>query len=69
MSDARLDDGDNWHNNIGYTPAAWIALHRSANATVSAISSAIYYDPSHCDPDRAGHALGLSVPQTSGYGS
>ncbi|MDR1806866.1 MAG: sugar phosphate isomerase/epimerase, partial [Propionibacteriaceae bacterium] len=22
--------GDNWHNNLGYTPAIWIALHRIA---------------------------------------
>ncbi len=32
--------GDNWHNNIAYTPGTWIALHGSARSTASAISSA-----------------------------
>ena len=31
--------GDNWHNNIAYTPGAWIALHRICERTASAISS------------------------------
>ena len=30
---------DNWHNNIGYTPAAWIALHRIARNMGWAINS------------------------------
>lgn len=30
---------DNYHNNIGYTPAMWIALHKIARNTASAISS------------------------------
>ncbi len=28
MPDARLDDRGQLHNNIAYTPGAWIALHR-----------------------------------------
>jgi sugar phosphate isomerase/epimerase len=39
--------GDNWHNNIGYTPAAWIALHRICERHGVGDQFRIYYDPSH----------------------
>jgi sugar phosphate isomerase/epimerase len=39
--------GDNWHNNIGYTPGMWIALHRIAEAAGVGDSFRIHYDPSH----------------------
>jgi len=38
---------DNWHNNIGYTPAAWIALHRICERHGVGDQFRIYYDPSH----------------------
>jgi sugar phosphate isomerase/epimerase len=38
---------DNWHNNIGYTPAAWIALHRICERHGVADQFRVYYDPSH----------------------
>ena len=31
--------GDNFHNNIAYTPGTWIALHRICEDTASATSS------------------------------
>jgi sugar phosphate isomerase/epimerase len=39
--------GDNWHNNIAYTPAAWIALHRICEHHGVADQFRIHYDPSH----------------------
>jgi sugar phosphate isomerase/epimerase len=38
---------DNWHNNIGYTPAAWIALHRLCERHRVGDQFRVYYDPSH----------------------
>jgi sugar phosphate isomerase/epimerase len=39
--------GDSWHNNIGYTPAAWIALHRICEKHGVGDQFRIHYDPSH----------------------
>jgi len=39
--------GDNWHNNIAYTPGAWIALHRICDKHGVGDQFRIYYDPSH----------------------
>ena len=39
--------GDNLHNNIAYTPAAWIALHRVAEKHGVGDQFRIHYDPSH----------------------
>ncbi len=39
--------GDNWHNNIGYTPALWIALHQIAEKAGVGDNLRIHYDPSH----------------------
>jgi sugar phosphate isomerase/epimerase len=39
--------GDNWHNNIAYTPGAWIALHRICERHGVADQFRIHYDPSH----------------------
>ncbi len=39
--------GDNWHNNIGYTPGLWIALHRIAEKAGVGDNLRIHYDPSH----------------------
>lgn len=39
--------GDNWHNNIAYTPGAWIALHRICEKHGVADQFRIHYDPSH----------------------
>jgi sugar phosphate isomerase/epimerase len=39
--------GDNFHNNIGYTPGLWIALHRIAEAAGVGDNFRIHYDPSH----------------------
>jgi Xylose isomerase-like TIM barrel len=38
---------DNWHNNIGYTPAAWMALHRICERHGVGDQFRVYYDPSH----------------------
>ena len=38
---------DNWHNNIGYTPAAWIILHRICYKHGVGDQFRIHYDPSH----------------------
>jgi sugar phosphate isomerase/epimerase len=38
---------DNWHNNIGYTPGAWIALHRICERHGVGDQFRIHYDPSH----------------------
>ena len=38
---------DNWHNNIGYTPGAWIALHQICERHGVGDQFRIYYDPSH----------------------
>jgi sugar phosphate isomerase/epimerase len=38
---------DNWHNNIGYTPATWIALHRICEKHGVGDQLRIHYDPSH----------------------
>lgn len=39
--------GDNFHNNIAYTAAAWIALHRIAEKHGVGAQFRIHYDPSH----------------------
>jgi sugar phosphate isomerase/epimerase len=39
--------GDNWHNNIAYTPGAWIALHRICEKHGVGGELRIHYDPSH----------------------
>jgi sugar phosphate isomerase/epimerase len=38
---------DSWHNNIAYTPGAWIALHRICERHGVGDSFRIHYDPSH----------------------
>jgi sugar phosphate isomerase/epimerase len=39
--------GDNWHNNIAYTPGTWIALHRICEKHGVGGQFRIHYDPSH----------------------
>jgi sugar phosphate isomerase/epimerase len=39
--------GDNWHNNIAYTPGTWIALHRLCEKHGVGDEFRIHYDPSH----------------------
>jgi sugar phosphate isomerase/epimerase len=39
--------GDAWHNNIAYTPGAWIALHRICERHGVGDQFRIHYDPSH----------------------
>lgn len=39
--------GDNFHNNIAYTPGAWIALHRICERHGVEDQFRIHYDPSH----------------------
>jgi sugar phosphate isomerase/epimerase len=39
--------GDNWHNNIAYTPGSWIALHRICDKHGLGDRFRIHYDPSH----------------------
>ena len=39
--------GDNWHNNIAYTPGTWIALHRICERHGVGDQFRIHYDPSH----------------------
>jgi sugar phosphate isomerase/epimerase len=39
--------GDNFHNNIAYTPGTWIALHRICERAGVADQFRIHYDPSH----------------------
>ena len=39
--------GDNFHNNIGYAPALWIALHRICERHKVADQFRVHYDPSH----------------------
>jgi sugar phosphate isomerase/epimerase len=38
---------DTWHNNIGYTPGAWIALHQICDKHGVGNQFRIHYDPSH----------------------
>ncbi len=38
---------DHFHNNIGYTPAAWIALHRICERNGVGDQFRVHYDPSH----------------------
>jgi sugar phosphate isomerase/epimerase len=38
---------DSWHNNIAYTPGAWIALHRICDKHGVGDQFRIHYDPSH----------------------
>jgi hypothetical protein len=38
---------DTWHNNIAYTPGAWIALHRICEKHRVGDQFRIHYDPSH----------------------
>jgi sugar phosphate isomerase/epimerase len=39
--------GDSFHNNIGYTPGTWIALHRICEKHGVGDQFRIHYDPSH----------------------
>ncbi len=39
--------GDNWHNNIAYTPGTWIALHQICEKHGVGEQFRIHYDPSH----------------------
>ncbi len=39
--------GDNFHNNIAYTPGLWIALHRLCERAGVGDQFRIHYDPSH----------------------
>lgn len=39
--------GDNFHNNIAYTPGTWIALHRISEKHGVGDHFRIHYDPSH----------------------
>jgi sugar phosphate isomerase/epimerase len=39
--------GDNFHNNIAYTPGTWIALHRICDQAGVGDQFRIHYDPSH----------------------
>jgi sugar phosphate isomerase/epimerase len=39
--------GDNFHNNIAYTPATWIALHQICERHGLGDQFRIHYDPSH----------------------
>jgi sugar phosphate isomerase/epimerase len=39
--------GDNWHNNIAYTPGVWIALHKICDKHGVGDQFRIHYDPSH----------------------
>ncbi len=39
--------GDNFHNNIAYTPGTWIALHRICEKAGVGDQFRIHYDPSH----------------------
>jgi sugar phosphate isomerase/epimerase len=39
--------GDNFHNNLAYTPGAWIALHRICEKHGVGDPLRIHYDPSH----------------------
>jgi sugar phosphate isomerase/epimerase len=39
--------GDNFHNNIAYTPGTWIALHRICERAGVGDQFRIHYDPSH----------------------
>jgi sugar phosphate isomerase/epimerase len=39
--------GDNFHNNIGYAPGLWIALHRICEKHKVGDQLRIHYDPSH----------------------
>jgi sugar phosphate isomerase/epimerase len=39
--------GDNFHNNIAYTPGTWIALHRLCEKAGVGDNFRIHYDPSH----------------------
>jgi sugar phosphate isomerase/epimerase len=39
--------GDNFHNNIGYSPGAWIALHRICERHGVGDQLRVHYDPSH----------------------
>ena len=39
--------GDNFHNNIAYTPGTWIALHRICEKAGVGKQLRIHYDPSH----------------------
>ncbi|MGA9770089.1 MAG: TIM barrel protein [Blastocatellia bacterium] len=39
--------GDNFHNNIAYTPGTWIALHKICDRAGVGDQLRIHYDPSH----------------------
>jgi sugar phosphate isomerase/epimerase len=39
--------GDSFHNNLGYTPGAWIALHKICDRHKVGDQLRVHYDPSH----------------------
>jgi hypothetical protein len=39
--------GDNFHNNIAYTPGTWIAIHQICEKAGVGDQFRIHYDPSH----------------------
>ena len=43
--------GDNFHNNIGYTPGTWIALHRICTRHGVGDQFRIHYDPTQDGAD------------------
>jgi len=53
--------GDNFHNNIAYTPGAWIALHRICEKRGVADQFRIHYDPSHAILMGRTHARSFSI--------
>ena len=58
--------GDNWHNNIAYTPGTWIALHRICEKHGVGDQLPHPLRPVARDPDGPGHALDLPVPEGRG---
>ena len=58
--------GDNWHNNIAYTPGAWIALHRICEKHGVGDQFRIHYDPSHAILMGQDTRVDLSVPEGRG---
>ena len=57
---------DNWHNKIAYTPGTWIALHRICEKHGVGDQLPHPLRPLARDPDGAGHALALPVPEGRG---
>ena len=55
--------GDNFHNNIAYTPGTWIALHRICENARRRRPVPDPLRPVARDPDGAGHAVDFPVPE------